>query len=639
MFLLSSLLLTGASLGGGAAVLKFLRLFDRLTGAEALACSFALGFGVLGWLIGISALGGMITTAFTVATCCILSVGLMVFLRDERFSPPRTRLRERLGKYEILILLGLGIALGYDILEGISPPADADSLAYHFAIPKMFLRAGGAVPVFRAADGTVPLLQHMTYMAALDLGGERGLTMWAMISGAAASAVIFAVALRHMDFRWALLSALLFVTVPAAIYGAGTGQVETRNAMFALVAAIFTIRARRSGGLGWAVAAGIACGFFVGSKYPGLIFAAVCGCWILSGRFGVRRAFAYAVAVLVAGGQWYGWNWWITGDPVFPVLYGILPYRDGVPWSDGINAAFKDLMAGERGVPSNIIWLFLYPLKATLDSLAVFESGRTGYGPLWLLLAPFAVMAWKIEPRASIRSTMGNLVLIGFAAYAIWFLIGPSQRARHFLPLYPLLLIPVMAATRRAILSFPSIRHPALFAVIAALAIQFSAHSVYAVNYARRLIDAETRDQFLARNVPGYEVVTWANKNLSPHDRLFFTQRQLNYFFEVPSFFANPPQQGVIEVHRHAKDKRLLLRQLADQGITHVLFPMAEINSGSGEILGRTLAALQARGCARPVKTFRLAFWTSRTLKHLGTHSETFVVMKIDRRAAGCADP
>src|SRR3546814_20281685 len=70
-----------------------------------------------------------------------------------------------------------------DLLEALSPPADADTSAYHFALPKYFVQLGGLEFVPRAVDGAIPMLIHMPYVPVLALGGELALTLWAGISG------------------------------------------------------------------------------------------------------------------------------------------------------------------------------------------------------------------------------------------------------------------------------------------------------------------------------------------------------------------------------------------------------------------------------------------------------------------------
>ena len=99
-----------------------------------------------------------------------------------RTPGPDLRPSERADGVFWALLAMLAFVLACDLCEGLAPPADADSLAYHFALPKQFLSAGHLQFVPRAVDGAVPLLPQMTYLVALGLGGERAMTLWTMVS-------------------------------------------------------------------------------------------------------------------------------------------------------------------------------------------------------------------------------------------------------------------------------------------------------------------------------------------------------------------------------------------------------------------------------------------------------------------------
>ena len=193
----------------------------------------------------------------------------------------------------------------------------------------------------RALDGAVPLLVQMTYVPALGLGGERALTLWTFVSGWGLAALFYTVCRRHLDITWSLAAVLVLVTTPAVVFGAGSGQVEARLAMFAAVAAIATASALGTGRLRYAALAGLAAGFFMGGKYTGLFFVAATGVVLLARRGWLIRGAVFAGAALVAGGQWYGWNWYNTGDPVFPLLFGWLDYGDNGYWDADHAALLK----------------------------------------------------------------------------------------------------------------------------------------------------------------------------------------------------------------------------------------------------------------------------------------------------------
>ena len=395
------LLMTASCLGWGALALRGAGIGDGLVWRERAAWSFGLGMGVIGWFGFFAALAGRVEPATFALICAAGLPGLWELRRVEVSAEPFTVWTWA------LLALGVAILMG-DLVEGLAPPTDADSLAYHFAIPRQILRDHHLVFVPRAADAAVPLLLQMTYLAALGLGGEQAMTLWCGVSGWATVALTYALGRGVLGRDWALAAALALATLPAVLYGAGSGQVETRLAAFTVVAVVAAARAREQGRLGWAAVAGLAAGFAMASKYPGLLVVFLCGLVLLAQRRGVLSAAVFSAAALAAGLQWYGWNWWNTGDPLFPVLYGVLPYHPGVAWDAAQHAEFREWSGQiESPLPRGLVDFLLYPVMVTFAPPGSVDAGRTGLGVLPVLLAPFAVLgAWRCRRRPAARTWM-----------------------------------------------------------------------------------------------------------------------------------------------------------------------------------------------------------------------------------------
>jgi hypothetical protein len=625
MSLVTVLFIGLAAMGAGALVLSAARLAEDFSPAEKISLSFVFGFGILGWVGFFLALGGFLSPLALALSCALFLCGL-IWLRPA-FAGLSLPAFDAWG----WALLGLiAVALAGDLMEGLSPPADADSLAYHFANPKLFLTTGAIEFIPRAVDGAIPMLQQMTYLLALGLGGETSLTLWAMLTGWAAAALIYVLARRHLCVNWSLATALIFLTTPAVIYAGGGGQVETRSALFVLAAALMVSMALKTNLLRYAFLAGIAAGFFVASKYTGLVFAGACGLVLLGQRRWFAQASVFSLAVLIAGSQWYFWNWWNTGDPVFPMLYGLLDYRATAPWNAAQNAFYTQvLLPLDRAVPANLWWLFLYPFKATLNPAEAFESLRVGLGPYVLLLLPFAAIGlWK-RRRHVLQSPLmvyGGICLI---FYTVWFLFGPSQRVRHFLPLYPLLIIAITIASVRAIQAFRVLRTPIILAAISVVALQIAGHGLFSLNYAKHVLGQESRNDFLVRNINAYEAVTWINNHLSKDDKVMTTYREHGYLLDIPYFYPPGATQSVINLLPDATDVALFSKQLLQQNITHVFRTMPDEGTrptGGADFLVQ--AALD-RECLELVKTFNTPRIASRTLQKLNHQITTWGLFRI----------
>lgn len=615
-------LMVFASLGAGSLMLAGTRTCDGANVGERVVLSFVLGVGGLGWLLFFPALIGHIGKWELAAIFLLFSISLFAVRPALSFSKPK------LDPIQLLLLGGLAIVFAVDLLEGLAPPADADSLAYHFALPKDFLRQGELFPVYRAVDGAVPLLMQMTYLGALGTGGELTLTLWTMTTGWASTGLLYVIARRHISTRWSLAAALMFATTPAVIYGAGTGQVEVRNAAFVLAAAWAASEARRTGTLRFAVLAGCAAGFFAASKYTGLIFAFACGCMIILQKRWLASGLAYSAAVLVVSNQWYLWNAWNTGDPIFPLLYGVVSYTEGANWNDGLANIYKHSL-GDRTSSPSLAWLFRYPIDATLFAKREYESLRVGLGPFGLLVFPIAVTGlWRF------RNRILNHPLFAFGGmfvifYVIWFFAMPSLRIRHLLPMYPLALISLLVPAIRLADRARGVTLPLLGVVKLTLALQLMGSAIFTIKYVQYFARGESREMFLRRNVSHFDAVLEVAKTVPDTARLLVITRQLIYHFSVPVFYAHENFQGVVETHPHADDPVRLWRQLQSQKITHLLVQSAELPVGVPKGFPALVNLLREKSCLTFIKTFDVLHIKSRTLPTLKKNTRTYSIVRL----------
>ncbi len=617
-----------ATLGGGAAVLCPLARGAFRTPPERVVAAFVVGMGLLGSLAFIAGLTGILTTQALVGLCLTLSAGNLAWQKED-FA--RAQNDSLLSRWIFLLLAIIAAVLVFDLIEALAPPTDADSLAYHFALPRDYLAQGRITFVPRAVDGAVPLLQQMTYAVALALGGERAMTLWTMLSGWTAPAALFVFARRHMRLEWSLAATLLFATTPAVIYSGGAGHNETRNAAFVIAAVLAAIEARRTDSIPASTLSGLLAGFFAASKYTGLLILPLVGLILIARRRWLPHGLAYACAALLIASPFYGWIWWNTGDPFFPVLYGLIDYRPGIPWSSDYHLALRNMFETvEKSVPSTLSWALAYPFLATFNYKWVFESGRTGFGPFVLMILPIALAGIWARRKTIGQSSLWVAVFIFSGFYFSWFLFGSSQRVRHFLPVYPLLLVCIMAAAAHAANQWPAINRLAATAIVLVLSFQLAIHAFFTINSARYIFTDESHKDFLLRNVSAYEVVPWVNENLDRTDRLLHHERQLIYYLELPNLLAHPTQDARIDVRHEATDVGRFWGELAIEDITHALVELDASSIGGYPYLAGRLIAL---GCVHEAGKIEVSSFTSRTIAHATQSRRSLTVLALDRKA------
>lgn len=613
-------------LGFGAMVLRIFAITHQLQWSERLAWSFILGMGLLGWLVFFVGVSGLLTTLPLLILLCtgLCGVYFLGLPADTEFSA--------LSKLEIGLLALIAAVLILDCFEGVAPPGDADSLAYHFSLPKEFLRDQKIVFVPRAIDGAVPLLVQMTYVPVLGLGGEKALTLWTMFTSWGVAFVFFTFCRGHLSRAWSLAIVLIWLTTPAVLYGGGSGQVEVRIAGFVILTIVALMKAKKTGLARYVAIAGMATGMFVGAKYTGLMFGGACGLFLFMIRQWPRQMLVFGVTSILLGFQWYYWNWVHTGDPLYPVLYEIIGPENYHYWGPENQEHFVTKhFDAENTLPNNPFWMVLYPFISTFATSPKFDSERNGLGPFLLMLAPFVAYGlWKFRARVLSSQWLGPAVVV-ISFYMIWYLTGSSQRVRHLLPVYPLVLVLVGAVVAK-LTSDKKLQLPLIFASLLTIGLQMAGNGASSLNYLRYVFNNESKDDFLTRNVAGYEAVKWINTHLSPQDHILVFDRQLLFLIRSRTFFGHKFAQNRISLLPGQSDPARFYGELKALNITHILsFPVrleqpnpdVYVDRGGFDLWKQLLDA----ECAAVIKKTRYQRVTSRSLSvPMNTNSHNFIL-------------
>lgn len=564
--ILVAALLGLSAIGYGAMLLKALRIHSFESRWVGYGLSFAAGYGIIGWLIFPLGVTAHLTSTFLWALSGLGLVGLWA-LRTHDYRASKVE-QTTLIHWGLVCLLV--IVVFFDVLQAMAPPTDADSLAYHFALPKQFIQAGEIFFVPRAIDGAVPLLVQMGYIPALALGGEHALTFWVMLSSWAMYLIVYGFARTRMSVAWSLAVTLAVATTPTVIYGSGSGQVEVRIALFVLLAAWAAAKAIETKQARYIVLCGLAAGFYGGSKYLGLIFMASTGLVIIMQPHWFRAGLIYSTATVIAAGQWYLWNFMNTGDPIFPILFPILGVSDPMYWDLAHHQLLNDVFfVAETPISVSLTGLLSYPFIATFFPPHNLDAGRAGFGPFMALLLPF-ILAAVTSRKASWQwrsIAVWSAIVLGF--FVIWFLAGSPQRIRHLLPVWPLALLLIFYTANLCAKAWRM--ELAIGAVIlTALIVQVGGATFFGMKFITVAMGYETDEAFREKTISNYTPIPWLNANLAQNDRVMTTERLHLYDLNVPTFFAQDVAQALIPINPAfgAKD---LVPSLVRQGITHIV--------------------------------------------------------------------
>ena len=515
---LGHVLLAGATLlawlGAGSLVLAPLggtgdRLLDGLNRIGAGALAFALATFAAGWAGALSSAAYRFVFALAAAGGAWVAFRL---LRAARLPRIRTWRPWELALGALLIT--------YAVLGAVAtsaPISSPDALLYHAADPARFVEAGR---IFEVPANSSSYEPFSVQMLVLD-----GFLLWDSVQGAfapfllalVATAAVAGAGERVAGRTVALLAAAVFFAQPLMLWEATSTFIESGLAFAVALAGWNLLRFARHGEGAALVVAGVFAGGAAGMKYLGLIgvFAlAVTAAIALRRQVTGARVLAFAAPALLVALPWYVKNAILTGNPVYPHLFG------------GLNpsaAAELDATMAQFGHGRSLADLLLLPVRLLADGQA-FDGGEF-LSPLVVAFAPLALLVpgrWRIRVAAA----------AGIAVYVLaWFLA--TQQARFLVPLLPALALlaalGILALAHRRRLG----RVVAAGVTAAALVAGLGISVVYAAQFAPVAAGRESEEEFLSRKVSLYDGVDWLNHRLGQHDKVLVDIWSLLYL-EVP---------------------------------------------------------------------------------------------------------
>ncbi len=340
--LLLTLIVASAITLGAAGWLR--RWTEELDPAERIGICGLLGLGTLGlatFLVGLvpGSLGSARFVTLGLPVAAIAVGGLRSRLSVFRFALPRGA--------AMLFPAALGLLALTALVAVLAPSttADWDSLAYHLAVPKLFLESGAVRFVQGIHQSNFPATVDSLFTLGLAYGGQSGAKAFCFVYLLLGMVALFGLGRRLYGEKAGWWSALAFAGVPVAIWESGTAYIDAAHGLYAGLGTIYAACAladserRRQAFL----LAGAMLGFAAGSKYTGLqvVFAVGVVCLVgLAARrqvkAGIRPALAALALALALAAPWYVKTAVYTGNPVFPFFSSVLGGRDWDAWRASI---------------------------------------------------------------------------------------------------------------------------------------------------------------------------------------------------------------------------------------------------------------------------------------------------------------
>lgn len=557
--------------------------FDSV--GERLVFESALGLGALGLLV--FALGAL--QLFYLPTF----IGLLLLMavagwRElsgviSDFAHGLGRLRKIKWSAENVIAAAILAAIGIlAVTRSLAPPIadDWDSLAYHLAIPKLFLKHHGIYYVPFASHSNFPFTWEMLYTLGLAFGSVSLAKLFHFGAGIILVGAVYCAGRRHFSPKTGLLAALIVAGIPLMAWEATTAYVDLATALYSFLVVYSLMNFSDSGDRRWAYVAGISAGLAAGTKMTALVMLPVAVVWILWPKADVKTrpgariaAIAAGLALLIAA-PWYIKSLIYTGNPVYPFFYGLFGGRnwsaeaaeiyraDQLRFGMGRDAAsffalpwtltFRFARFGDYGARLPI-GLFELPLFAG-NALAYLAS----IGPIFLAALPaFAVSILRPGRHRP-------MLLVAAVLTLAWFVM--MQNTRYLLPalavLAPALAYCAELAKLRKFI-FGAAAAVGVFTIL--LMALFVRPSVPVV------LGTESPDNYLSRALDIYRASTFVNNTLPKDAKIALFGETRGFYLDRDYIWAEPGHNALIPFDRMDSDPGRLTNWLRSRGIDYVL--------------------------------------------------------------------
>ncbi len=325
------------------------------------------------------------------------------------------RIRAWKNSEKVFLVLIITAFLFY-LVSAFVPPYRTDALAYH--IPEAIQigeigiwHVGGIGNFF----GNQPLLMEALYAALYVISGFSAMNMAHYGILVAGCLALFGLVQNRYGRVAGLLTVLGVFSIYELLVNATNPYVDAATVSFEVIGILlfmeWTFRQRRD----FLIASGLLYGFALSTKHLPLYSLLILSALFIAAHISKKYPFkiwlthvlSFGIPVLAVSGFWYVKAFVLTGNPIYPFIFGHVGFTDEI--IESLNIAVKQF--GSRSLGS----FLMLPYK-------IF------FHPLYLhVLASFALLPFVFFMRKN-TAYVRVLVLITLAYFSIWFFFISHQR-------------------------------------------------------------------------------------------------------------------------------------------------------------------------------------------------------------------
>ncbi len=561
----------------------------ELDPAESVGVAGLLALGAVGTLTGMLGMipGGLRWAMPLVGGLAVL-LGVAGFLKGAGSSWKFVRPEGNAAVFPLV----LGLLAMFPLIAALSPSTmiDWDSIAYHMAVPKLWLESGQVERIYTIHHSNFPSTINALYLYGLTWGdqfGAKGFSWSILILGAIA---LFGLARRWAGPSHAWWAPLAFMASPVVLWESGTAYIDVGHGLFTGLAVLYTgellLKLRESGKADslLTILAVLNWGFTLGTKFTGLQTFAAAGLLaiIFAGRkvgVAAKPVVAIALGAVLIASPWFIKNVTSTGNPVFPFFYEKL---GGTGW-DQFRA---DIYRNEQQT-FGVGWAQLYSPKESGETFERMREGRDyrmiGHAILGLGYQPgryvnpgqtqgagfptgaigIACLAALVLAATSGRRELRINYVLAWTGLSLllWFFLSQQSRYLTFLVVPSAVLVPML---------WPTLRLAPLLGGLVGLQAAYTAfylNTSQTTDQLRVLTGQVSPDRYEKERVGFASAAKVINENTTVTKVALFDE-VFGYFLDKPYFWANPGHSDQIKFERIG-DGAALAEEFRRQGISH----------------------------------------------------------------------
>ena len=554
---------------------------------ERAAIYVAVGLGILAYsILGIGLLGGLNWIGFGLLILgFVLWAGFEMRTRGsgrqvKEEAKGEEREGEKASRFEMTVI-GMVGAILLVLVGGSLAPAGAiewDSLAYHLAVPKIYLADGRIHYIPFVSHSNFPFTMEMLYTLGLFLNGPALAKLNHLLTLVLTLLLLWGMGRRLWGRTAGVVGVATFASAPLVMWEATSAYIDLGYSLYYLLAAVAFAVWWVEGKKGWLILSGIACGLCLGTKMTGAItfgsLTALLAYRMIRERRPWRDLAGFMLPAILVASPWFVKSQIWTGNPTYPFFYGLFGGRN---WDEAMAQIYRASQV-KFGVGKGAWDLLRLPFDLAFRYDAFTDVGTShgvdSPGVLWFCLLPPLLLVRGHDRVVKVLMTLALLGTLG------WFF--SMQYGRYFLPILAILSLATGYAAQRAEQD-GALRMASRAVVMIVLAAGIAFSVPFTLVRWMVVLGGISERNYLQEKLPLYRAFEYVNDTSRPTAKVAIFGDPRGFYLDRPYFWGEPNHNMLIDREKGSTAPGMV-SELRRLGVSYVVIRDGWLASESREM-------------------------------------------------------